>query len=122
VVEVVPLRRNRPFQLLRADGAVSQLSAELTRFALPFLVLALTGSPDGRGCPVLSMVVRNFLNSAAWCCGAVRTPVRPRLHFTDSSAPTHPSTSHSTRKSPVEAGTAKPPRSRLHFCQTLSKL
>ncbi|HEX6340420.1 MFS transporter [Umezawaea sp.] len=46
---VVPLRRNRRFQLLWVGSAVSQLGTELTKFALPFLVLALTGSPGWAG-------------------------------------------------------------------------
>ncbi|HWO60870.1 MAG TPA: MFS transporter, partial [Umezawaea sp.] len=49
MVEAVPLRRNRRFQLLWAGSAVSQLGTELTKFALPFLVLALTGSPGWAG-------------------------------------------------------------------------
>jgi MFS family permease len=46
---LVPLRRNRTFQLLWAGGAVSQLGTELTRLAMPLLVLASTGSPAAAG-------------------------------------------------------------------------
>ncbi|MFI6736575.1 MFS transporter [Nonomuraea sp. NPDC050451] len=46
---VVPLRRNKQFQLLWVGSAVSQVGMELTRLATPLLVLALTGSPGWAG-------------------------------------------------------------------------
>lgn len=46
---VVPLRRNAAFQLLWIGSAVSQVGSELTRLAMPLLVLALTGSPGWAG-------------------------------------------------------------------------
>lgn len=46
---VVPLRRNAAFQLLWVGSAVSQVGSELTRLAMPLLVLALTGSPGWAG-------------------------------------------------------------------------
>ncbi|GAA2212841.1 MFS transporter [Nonomuraea monospora] len=46
---IVPLRKNARFQLLWAGSAVSQLGSELTRLAMPLLVLALTGSPGLAG-------------------------------------------------------------------------
>ncbi|MQA98544.1 MAG: MFS transporter, partial [Streptosporangiales bacterium] len=49
VADGVPLWRNRPFQLLWAGGAVSQLGTELTRLAMPLLVLAVTRSPGLAG-------------------------------------------------------------------------
>ena len=47
--DVVPLRHNHAFQLLWIGSAVSQLGTELTRLAMPLLVLALTGSPGLAG-------------------------------------------------------------------------
>ncbi|MFD1529352.1 MFS transporter [Pseudonocardia aurantiaca] len=47
--DLTPLRRNSSFQLLWAGGAVSQLGSELTRLAMPLLVLGLTGSPAWAG-------------------------------------------------------------------------
>jgi MFS family permease len=49
VTDIVPLRRNARFQLLWLGSAVSQLGSELTRLAMPLLVLALTGSPGLAG-------------------------------------------------------------------------
>jgi MFS family permease len=49
VAEVVPLRRNLQFQLLWIGSAVSQVGMELTKLAMPLLVLALTGSPGWAG-------------------------------------------------------------------------
>ncbi|WP_219418405.1 MFS transporter [Pseudonocardia nigra] len=49
MTDLVPLRRNTQFQLLWAGSVVSQLGSELTRLALPLLVLALTGSPGWAG-------------------------------------------------------------------------
>ncbi|AQZ61965.1 MFS transporter [[Actinomadura] parvosata subsp. kistnae] len=49
VTDHVPLRRNARFQLLWAGSAISQLGSELTRLAMPLLVLALTGSPGAAG-------------------------------------------------------------------------
>ncbi|MFF0868458.1 MFS transporter [Nonomuraea sp. NPDC003560] len=46
---IVPLRRNVRFQLLWIGSAVSELGSELTRLAMPLLVLALTGSPGLAG-------------------------------------------------------------------------
>ncbi|UBU08683.1 MFS transporter [Nonomuraea gerenzanensis] len=46
---IAPLRKNVRFQLLWAGSAVSQLGSELTRLAMPLLVLALTGSPGLAG-------------------------------------------------------------------------
>jgi MFS family permease len=43
------LRKNKQFQLLWLGGAVSQLGSELTKLAMPLLVLALTGSPTWAG-------------------------------------------------------------------------
>lgn len=40
----VPLRKNVQFQLLWAGGAVSQLGTQLTTYAMPLLILAVTGS------------------------------------------------------------------------------
>ncbi|NUW33444.1 MFS transporter [Nonomuraea sp. SMC257] len=49
MTDVVPLRRNVRFQLLWIGSAVSELGSELTRLAMPLLVLALTGSPGLAG-------------------------------------------------------------------------
>lgn len=49
VTDTVPLRKNTRFQLLWAGSAVSELGSELTRLAMPLLVLALTGSPGLAG-------------------------------------------------------------------------
>ncbi|GGK70445.1 MFS transporter [Planomonospora parontospora subsp. parontospora] len=49
MTDIVPLRRNVRFQLLWLGSAVSQLGSELTRLAMPLLVLALTGSPGLAG-------------------------------------------------------------------------
>jgi predicted MFS family arabinose efflux permease len=49
VVDVAPLRKNLQFQLLWVGSAVSQVGVELTRLAMPLLVLALTGSPGWAG-------------------------------------------------------------------------
>ncbi|MFI6502963.1 MFS transporter [Nonomuraea typhae] len=49
MTDTVPLRKNARFQLLWAGSAVSQLGSELTRLAMPLLVLALTGSPGLAG-------------------------------------------------------------------------
>ncbi|MFB9905607.1 MFS transporter [Allokutzneria oryzae] len=49
MAELTPLRRNKQFQLLWFGSAVSQLGTELTRLAMPLLVLALTGSPGWAG-------------------------------------------------------------------------
>ena len=46
---VVPLRRNRDFQLLWGGQAVSLLGSQASRIAYPLLVLALTGSPAKAG-------------------------------------------------------------------------
>ncbi|MEV4889498.1 MFS transporter [Nonomuraea sp. NPDC055795] len=43
------LRRNKQFQLLWIGGAISQLGTDMTRIAMPMLVLALTGSPGLAG-------------------------------------------------------------------------
>jgi MFS family permease len=40
----VPLRKNVQFQLLWFGGAVSQLGTQLTTYAMPLLILAVTGS------------------------------------------------------------------------------
>lgn len=40
----VPLRKNVQFQLLWAGGTVSQLGTQLTTYAMPLLILAVTGS------------------------------------------------------------------------------
>ncbi|MEV6240766.1 MFS transporter [Lentzea sp. NPDC051838] len=40
----VPLRRNVQFQLLWLGGAVSQLGTQLTTYAMPLLIFAVTGS------------------------------------------------------------------------------
>lgn len=47
--EQAPLRTNRQFNLLWIGGALSQLGTELSRIAMPLLVLALTGSPGYAG-------------------------------------------------------------------------
>ncbi|MGW2215126.1 MFS transporter [Nonomuraea sp. NPDC001684] len=49
MTDIVPLRRNVRFQLLWIGSAVSELGSELTRLAMPLLVLALTGSPGLAG-------------------------------------------------------------------------
>ncbi|MER5426339.1 MFS transporter [Streptosporangium roseum] len=49
MTDIVPLRRNVRFQLLWLGSAVSQTGSELTRLAMPLLVLALTGSPGLAG-------------------------------------------------------------------------
>ncbi|MCO1656165.1 MFS transporter [Pseudonocardia humida] len=49
MIDEVPLRRNTRFQLLWIGGAVSQLGTEMTRLAMPLLVLGLTGSPAAAG-------------------------------------------------------------------------
>ncbi|MFS8096997.1 MFS transporter [Lentzea alba] len=43
------LRKNKQFQLLWLGGAVSQFGSELTKLAMPLLVLALTSSPSWAG-------------------------------------------------------------------------
>ncbi|MFI6291879.1 MFS transporter [Nonomuraea sp. NPDC050790] len=43
------LLRNRRFQALWIGGAISQLGTDMTRIAMPMLVLALTGSPGLAG-------------------------------------------------------------------------
>jgi MFS family permease len=40
----VPLRKNVQFQLLWSGGAVSQLGSQLTTYAMPLLIFAITGS------------------------------------------------------------------------------
>lgn len=49
MTDIVPLRKNARFQLLWVGSAVSELGSELTRLAMPLLVLALTGSPGLAG-------------------------------------------------------------------------
>ncbi|MBG0819401.1 MFS transporter [Planomonospora sp. ID91781] len=49
MTDIVQLRRNVRFQLLWLGSAVSHLGSELTRLAMPLLVLALTGSPGLAG-------------------------------------------------------------------------
>ncbi|MFI9594728.1 MFS transporter [Nonomuraea sp. NPDC052265] len=49
MTDIVPLRKNVRFQLLWVGSAVSELGSELTRLAMPLLVLALTGSPGLAG-------------------------------------------------------------------------
>ncbi|NUW46322.1 MFS transporter [Nonomuraea rhodomycinica] len=49
MTDIVPLRRNVRFQSLWIGSAVSELGSELTRLAMPLLVLALTGSPGLAG-------------------------------------------------------------------------
>lgn len=44
MTDLVPLRRNASFQLLWVGSATSQLDSQLTRLAMPLLILALTGS------------------------------------------------------------------------------
>jgi hypothetical protein len=46
---MVPLRRNRDFQLLWGGQAVSLLGSQTSKIAYPLLVLALTGSPARAG-------------------------------------------------------------------------
>jgi MFS family permease len=46
---LVPLRRNRDFQLLWAGQAVSLLGSQTSKIAYPLLVLAMTGSPAKAG-------------------------------------------------------------------------
>jgi MFS family permease len=46
---IVPLRRNRDFQLLWGGQAVSLLGSQTSKIAYPLLVLALTGSPAKAG-------------------------------------------------------------------------
>lgn len=45
----VPLRRNRQFQLLWTGAATSMLGSQLTRIAIPLLLLTITGSPGQAG-------------------------------------------------------------------------
>ena len=47
--KVVPLRRNRDFQLLWGGQAVSVLGSQTSKIAYPLLVLAMTGSPAKAG-------------------------------------------------------------------------
>ncbi len=47
--QVVPLRRNRDFQLLWGGQAVSVLGSQTSKIAYPLLVLAMTGSPAKAG-------------------------------------------------------------------------
>ncbi|NYF38219.1 hypothetical protein HDA43_000378 [Streptosporangium sandarakinum] len=49
MTDIVPLRKNVRFQLLWIGSAVSESGSELTRLAMPLLVLALTGSPGSAG-------------------------------------------------------------------------
>lgn len=46
---MVPLRRNRDFQLLWGGQAVSLLGSQISKIACPLLVLAMTGSPAKAG-------------------------------------------------------------------------
>ena len=46
---MVPLRRNRDFQLLWGGQAVSVLGSQTSKIAYPLLVLAMTGSPAKAG-------------------------------------------------------------------------
>ena len=46
---VVPLRRNRDFQLLWSGQAVSVLGSQTSKIAYPLLVLAMSGSPAKAG-------------------------------------------------------------------------
>src|SRR5260370_23990447 len=46
---IVPLRRNRDFQLLWGGQAVSLLGSQTSKIAYPLLVLAMTGSPAKAG-------------------------------------------------------------------------
>jgi Transmembrane secretion effector len=46
---VIPLRRNRDFQLLWGGQAVSVLGSQTSKIAYPLLVLAMTGSPAKAG-------------------------------------------------------------------------
>jgi predicted MFS family arabinose efflux permease len=46
---IVPLRRNRDFQLLWSGQAVSLLGSQISKIAYPLLVLAMTGSPAKAG-------------------------------------------------------------------------
>ena len=46
---LVPLRRNRDFQLLWGGQAVSLLGSQTSKIAYPLLVLAMTGSPAKAG-------------------------------------------------------------------------
>ncbi len=46
---VIPLRRNRDFQLLWGGQAVSLLGSQTSKIAYPLLVLAMTGSPANAG-------------------------------------------------------------------------
>ena len=46
---LVPLRRNRDFQLLWSGQAISVLGSQTSKIAYPLLVLAMTGSPAKAG-------------------------------------------------------------------------
>jgi MFS family permease len=46
---LIPLRRNRDFQLLWGGQTISLLGSQTTRIAYPLLVLAMTGSPAKAG-------------------------------------------------------------------------
>ncbi len=46
---MVPLRRNRDFQLLWSGQAISVLGSQTSKIAYPLLVLAMTGSPAKAG-------------------------------------------------------------------------
>src|SRR5260370_39460213 len=58
---IVPLRRNRDFQLLWGGQAVSLLGSQTSKIAYPLLVLALTGSPAQAGTPRLPAPPRHPL-------------------------------------------------------------
>src|SRR5689334_1137821 len=45
MTETPPLRKNTAFQLLWLGSATSEFGTQLTRLAMPLLVLAVTGSP-----------------------------------------------------------------------------
>lgn len=49
MAEVTPLRKNKQFQLLWLGSTFSEVGSELTRLAMPLMVLALTGSPGWAG-------------------------------------------------------------------------
>lgn len=59
--DVVPLRRNRTFQVLWIGGAASALGSSVTALTLPLLILAVTGSPALAGiastCQLAAMVL-----------------------------------------------------------------
>ncbi|WP_152442667.1 MFS transporter [Nocardiopsis kunsanensis] len=67
--EIRPLRKNKQFQLLWIGGALSQTGKEVTKLAMPLLVIALTGSPAWAGIIAGSVAVAHIFGqipAGAW--------------------------------------------------------